>query len=164
MQQMEKIDSSDMLSRTKAYCAVAVPTLEAKTTAWNKLFSNKKEDELILSIAIENALGFRQGDQMSLLNQFSEKFFTQIYECVNSKAKSITQYIWIFLQPNLEATQAEIDRYEKFFKQIEDPGFKKGDCHDRVIKWCKESLCDLKLKKQAREVSAEWEKQNQAKL
>lgn len=90
-----------MFTRTKAYCTAAAPTMEAKTAAWNKLFSQAKEDELILSIATETAVGWRQSNQMELMNKFTDKFFTQIYECVNVKAKSISQYIWICLQPNL---------------------------------------------------------------
>ena len=39
---MKSIDSTDMFERTKTYCASAVPTVEAKQAAWDKLFSNDK--------------------------------------------------------------------------------------------------------------------------
>ena len=111
MTQMESIDSSDMLQRTKAFCAVAVPTLEAKQAAWDKLFSNDKDKEMILTMSNETCMGFRRVNQTDLLDQFKEKFFENIYDCVMKKAKSVSYYIWMFLQPNMQASQEEIDRF-----------------------------------------------------
>lgn len=57
---LAKIDSSDMLGRTKAYCEAAIPTVENKQQVWVKLFSKEKKNDMTLYNYIETTSAFRQ--------------------------------------------------------------------------------------------------------
>ena len=70
---------------------------------------------------------------------------------VNSKAVSVTKPVFYGLRPNLLATQAEIERFEQFLAHLSQQEASDGCV--RLSKWIRETLCDLREKKNARELS-----------
>jgi len=56
---------------------------------------------------------------LDLMAQFSEPFFEQILNLVNSKAVSVTKPVFYGLRPNMLASQKEIDRFEQFLSHLE---------------------------------------------
>ena len=117
MYALEQLDSSDLLGQTKAYCQAVIPDLKNKQEVWNKLFSDEKS-EMGLYMTQELIMGFRPQTQQELMKNFEEPFFEQISGLVERKAKSLSEYYYKFLQPNLAASQAEIDRFEIFLAKI----------------------------------------------
>ena len=117
MSTLEQLDSSDLLGQTKAYCQAVIPDLKNKQEVWNKLFSDEKS-EMGLYMTQELIMGFRPQTQQELMKNFEEPFFEQISGLVERKAKSLSEYYYKCLQPNLAASQAEIDRFEIFLAKI----------------------------------------------
>ena len=52
----------------------------------------------------ELIMGFRPQTQQELMKNFEEPFFEQISGLVERKAKSLSEYYYKFLQPNLAAS------------------------------------------------------------
>jgi hypothetical protein len=52
-------------------------------------------------------------------------------------------------------TDKEIARFENFLVQLQSKP--KGETTERLIKWVKDSICDMKEKKVARQLSEDWE-------
>jgi len=55
------------------------------------------------------------------------------------------------------AGDAEIAKFENFLAKIQTGPA--GETTDRLVKWVRDSICDLKEKKAARHLSEVWEKQ-----
>ena len=63
----------------------------------------------------------------------------------------------MYLQPNLLASDEEISRFVKFLAKLEAVEHaKRKEGADRLIKWVKDSIQDLKEKKYARALSQQW--------
>ncbi len=54
------------------------------------------------------------------------------------------------------AGDAEIKKFEDFLVKIQTGPA--GETTDRLVKWVKDSICDLKEKKAARHLSEQWDK------
>lgn len=92
---------------------------------------------------------------------FVEPFFEKILHMVNNKAKSVTEQLWYGFRPNMKASQDEIDRFEAFLGKLDAmPEGEKTDGYTRLRKWIQETLCDLREKKNAREISSKWLAEN----
>ena len=123
---------------------------------WNKLFSEDKKDEMGLYLTQEMCMGFRPQIQKELIKSFAEPFFEKIANLVEKKAKSVSYYYYMCLQPNLTASKEEIERFEKFLAEIE-VRTEKSETGERLSKWVKESIQDLQVKQAARTLSERWE-------
>ena len=98
--------------------------------------------------------GFRQITQRDLLAEFSSQFFKNIRHITNSRAKSVSQQYYFNLRPSFEASPKEIQMFEDFSKELNDtPKEQLGDGDARLKEWVKETISELKEKKQARELS-----------
>lgn len=98
--------------------------------------------------------GFRQFTQQDILEEFTIPFFDNILNTVNTRAKNIAEPMFYGLRPNMKANQEEIDHFEKFHaKLLGLPEEERGDGYTRMKKWIVETLCDLREKKNAREIS-----------
>ena len=98
--------------------------------------------------------------QLPLLDEFAEEFFTRIEDAVCNRGHSISTYIYMLLQPNIHGTTEEIGRFEKMLKEFQGRTVEqKREGNDRLIKWLKESIEDLKEKKASREMSQKWDEQ-----
>ena len=108
----------------------------------------------------EMCRGFRQFSQRDLIENFSDDFFERIEECVNTKAWSITRYVYMFLQPSMNATEAGLDRFKALKTKLEaySPEERKEGTM-RLLNWVKDSIQDLEEKKQGRELSIAWDLQ-----
>lgn len=96
--------------------------------------------------------------QRKLLDQFADEFFNEIEDAVCTRGHSISKYIYLLLQPNINGTVEEIARYETKLKELEKRSSEqKREGNDRLIKWLKESIEDLKEKKASREMSQKWD-------
>jgi len=105
-------------------------------------------------------MGFKQISQRDLLGEFAEEFFTKIEGIVYSKSNNIAEYYYLFLQPNIMASEEEIKRFEAFLAKLEaydEADRKEG--YVRLVKWVKNSIQDCKEKKNARALSAQWQAQ-----
>ena len=57
----------------------------------------------------------------------------------------------------MKASQGEIERFEAFLAKLDAmPEEEKKDGYTRLRKWIQETVCDLKEKKNAREISMKW--------
>ena len=57
----------------------------------------------------------------------------------------------MYLQPNIRAQDEDIERYSNFLSKLESQP--KLESTERLMKWVKESIQDMKEKKQARDKS-----------
>ena len=113
MEALENFDQSDMLGKTKFFCESAIPEIEKKREAWNSIFSGKLDKESPF-ITGEFCAGFKQFSQRDLLSEFADDFFAKIEEVVATKAKSISETFYLYLQPNMLTSDKEIARFENF--------------------------------------------------
>ena len=106
----------------------------------------------------------RQFSQVDILDRFADEFFEKIENLVASKAQSVSERVYIFLQPNIRALDKDLERYTNFLAKLESNA--KTESTDRLIKWVKESIQDLKEKKAARDLSRQWSstQNNQPKM
>lgn len=107
---LSKIDQSDMLGRTKFFCQAAVPEIAKKREAWEAIFSGKLDKESLLNTN-EFCAGFKQFSQRDILTEFADDFFNKIEHVVQTKAKSISESIYFYLQPNMITNDKEIERF-----------------------------------------------------
>ena len=146
---LAEIDSSDMLERTKKYCEACVPDYEAKRTVWLGLMEMKEE------VGVQGILaygrGMRQFSQVDILDKFADEFFEKIENLVASKGQSVSERVYLFLQPNMRAVDEDINRYTTFLAKLESQ--QKQESTERLIKWVKESIQDVNEKKAARDLS-----------
>ena len=63
----------------------------------------------------------------------------------------MSERVYMFLQPNIRAVDADIQRYSTFLKNLEAKP--KTESKERLMKWIKESIEDLEEKKAARDLS-----------
>ena len=154
MEALEKFDQSDMLGKTKAFCQSAVPDIVKKREAWEVIFSDKLDKESLL-IVNEYCAGFKQFSQRDLLEEFADDFFIRIEQVVATKAASKSETIYLYLQPNMLTSDASIGRFENFLHKIQ--ASPPGETTERLVKWVKDSIFDMKQKKVARDLSEKWE-------
>ena len=156
MEALEKFDQSDMLGKTKFFCEAAVPDIKKKREAWESIFAGKLDKESLMATN-EFCAGFKQFSQRDILQEFADDFFLRIEEVVAKKAKSVSESIYLYLQPNMITTEASISRFENFLQKIQSGP--PGETTERLVKWVKDSIHDMKEKKSARQLSEEWEAQ-----
>ena len=169
MAMLAKVDSSDMLGRTQKYCEAALPDLESKTQAQNILF--EACDDMTLQHVQEMCRGFRQGSQREVIDSLSDGFFSRIEDCVNTKAWSLTRFIFMFLKPSMNATDETIAKFKNFNKgletKVETLKAQSGAVPDglpRLINWMKDAIQELVEKKAGQELSRKWERENRPGL
>ena len=153
---LAKIDQSDLLSKTQAFCESAIPDISEKKKAWATIFSDKI-DGVGYANSNEICAGFKQLYHRDILGEFADEFFLKIEEVVKTKPKSLAETIYLYLQPNMIAGDAEIQKFENLLEKIQTGPA--GETTDRLVKWLKDSICDLKEKKAARNLSQRWEKE-----
>jgi hypothetical protein len=68
------------------------------------MFSDDKKEEMGLYMTQELIMGFRPQTQQDLMKHFAEPFFEKISSLVERKAKSLSEYYYKCLQPNLAAS------------------------------------------------------------
>jgi len=155
-EQLAKLDSSDMLGRTKVYCEAASPNQDSKLETLLTVFT--QSDSLSLQDVQEKCRGFCQFEQRELLATMSDEFFDRIEDFVDTKAWSLARYAYHFLAPGLKATQEELDRFKALLARLE--GYSEHERKEgtfRLIKWVKDSIKDLSDKRAGRELSRAWE-------
>ena len=106
---LEKLDTSDMLGRTRKFCEAVVPDHSSKQEAFYTIFEGS--DDLSLLHLEELCRGFAPFTQRDLLDDFVDEFFDKIEDFVNDKAWSISRFVFHFLSPTHKATQEELDRF-----------------------------------------------------
>ena len=127
-----------MLGRTEKYCEAATPVESHKRQAFMAIFMDPK---MTLQHVQEMCRGFRQSSQRDLISSFTDDFFERIEDCVNDRAWSNTRYIYLFLQPNMCATDEEIQRFTALKDRLEayiEEQRKEGTM--RLINWAKDSI------------------------
>ena len=150
-----------MLGRTEKYCSAAAPDLESKKAAFFSIF--EESDDLSLCHVQELCRGYRQYSQREMLQTLSDEFFNRIEDCVNKKAHSITQYIYMFLAPTMIANDEELARLNALKTKLEaySPE-EKQEGTGRLLNWVKDSIQEIEQKKFGRELSRTWEAQQNA--
>lgn len=92
----------------------------------------------------EMCRGFRQSSQRDLISSLTSDFFEKIENCVNDRAYSNTRFIYMFLQPNMCATDEEIQRFTALKDRLEaysEEQRKEGTM--RLVNWAKDSIQEL---------------------
>ena len=140
---LASIDSSDMLERTQKYCEACVPDYEQKRVVWLNMIE-MKEDLGVLAIRSYGS-GLRQATQLDILDRFADEFFEKIENLVATKGQSASEAVYMFLQPNIKAQDEDIQRYSAFLAKLESQP--KLESTERLMKWIKESIQDMKEKK-----------------
>ena len=79
--------------------------------------------------------------QRELISTFADQYFNCIEDCVDKRAHSLTNYIYLCLAPNLCATDEEIARFTDLKNRLEaySEAEKKAGS-SRLLKWVKESI------------------------
>lgn len=145
-----------MLGRTEKYCEAANPDLKSKREAFMTIFEGSSD--MSLQHVQEMCRGYRQYSQRETIESFAEQFFERIEDCVNTKAWSLTRYIYIFLAPSMMATETELVRFRALLAKLEnysEAERKEGTA--RLINWIKESIQEVEEKMAGRELSRAWE-------
>jgi len=117
LQKLGELDQSDMLGQTKAFCEAALPVLENKKKVWNGLFSGEYDSMSLKNIG-ELCAGFKQRSHLDLISELQDEFFDKIEPVVNSKAKSVAQNIYFYLQPNILTADSDIFKFENCLKRV----------------------------------------------
>lgn len=107
-----------MLGRTLKYCEAANPDMDSKNECFMTLFT-EASDKMSLQHVQEMCRGYRQFSQREMLETFSDEFFARIEDCVNTKAYNLTRYIYAFLAPSMNATDAELARFNTLKTKLE---------------------------------------------
>ena len=139
MSKLEDCDKSDLLGRTKKYCDAALPTLENKRAQWTRLFDGK--EDMPMKEVWELCAGFKQLGHRDLIFEFDPIFFERIEQIVQQKHISFSEAYYWYLQPNMMATDEEIQRFVDFLaklESVEKANRKEGA--DRLINWVKDSI------------------------
>ena len=154
LNKLKAIESSDKFCITEKYCEGAHPDLKSKQGVWDLLMSEAGEKLPLYEL---DALcdGFKQGSQRDLFKNFAAKFFENIDGIVQKNDPSRSWIYFVCLKPNLEASAEELKNFEDFLKKIENKS-QKGDGDERLKKWCKNSIAEIKEKSEARKLSKEW--------
>jgi aminopeptidase N len=79
-----------------AQAKAALPTLEARKTAWASLIDN---DDLPNTIVRSSALGFTNPAGVSVLGEFVQPYFDMLLPIWNSRSYQIAQYLIVGLYP-----------------------------------------------------------------
>lgn len=139
MEQLEAIDKSDLLGRTKKFCEAAIPTVDNKRAIWTRLFDGK--EEMAMMEVWEMCAGFKQRNHLDLIKEFETVFFERIEQVVIQKHISFSQAYYMYLQPNMMANDEEIARFTVFLEKLEavDKASRKEGA-DRLINWVTDSL------------------------
>lgn len=135
------LDQSDMLGRTQKFCEAASPEPAAKREAFQMIFD---KTDMALQHLQEMCRGFRQGSQRELISSFADDFFAKIEDCVNDRAWSNTRYIYLFLQPSMNASDDEIQRFTALKDHLES--YKEEERKEgtmRLLNWTKDSIQEL---------------------
>ena len=87
---LAELDDSDMTQRTEWYCNAAVPDVQAKREAFERLFTSVEDDtpNLGLQECQEMCRGFAQYGQRDMLEQFADDFFNRIERFMDRAAWS----------------------------------------------------------------------------
>jgi len=86
-------------------------------------------------------MGFRQFGQRETLKAFAEEYFNLIEDCVNKRSWSLTRYIYMFLAPNMCATDDEIARFTALKDKLEAyTEEEKKEGTTRLLNWVKDSI------------------------
>jgi len=104
--------------------------------------------------------GYRQYSQREVIETLADQFFERIEECVNTRAWSLTRYIYLFLAPSMMATETELVRFRALLAKLE--GYSEAERKEgtaRLINWVKESIQEVEEKMAGREMSRAWEVQ-----
>jgi len=144
-----------MIGRTEKFCEAADPNPDSKREAFMNIFENM---DLGLQQLQEMCRGFRQSSQKELIATFADDFFERIEDCVNNRAWSNTRYIYLFLVPTMQASDAELARLNALKNRLE--GYteaQKKEGTDRLIKWVRESIQEVEEKKASRAISKQYQ-------
>ena len=125
-----------MLDRTRKYCDACIPDYDAKRKVWLGLME-MKEDPGIQGL-LSSVRGLRQFSQADILSKFADEFFMKIENLVDTQGAMQTERVYLFLQPNMTASDDDIKRYTEFLMKIESQP--KKESTERLIKWVKESI------------------------
>lgn len=111
----------------------------------------------------EMCRGYRQSSQKELISSLAADFFERIEDVVNSKAWSLTRYIYLFTAPSLQASDSELAQFNALKDRLEAyTEAEKKEGTTRLIKWVKETIQDITEKRAGRIMSKSWEdSQNQ---
>lgn len=95
------------------------------------------------------------------MKQFDFEFFDKIFDVVIRMPSRKAETVYGCLQPTIEASDSDIAKFEALLKKVESSDSTHVEAKERLCKWLKESICDMKVKNAARALSLEWEKSRQ---
>jgi aminopeptidase N len=104
--------------RQAATAYAAVPTLEAKETAWAAAVDG---DELPNALLVATVTGFSQADQRELTRAFVDRYFEAVPQVWNDRTNETAQTIVFGLYPSTLVEQATLDRTDRFLARTDIP-------------------------------------------
>ena len=112
-----KRDDTAMGREHAAGARAAIPTLEAKETAWNLVTTN----ETLPNSEIHSALGgLSYMDHAEVMKNFIDRYFASVEKLWNSRTHEIGQSLVTGLFPSSNITQEVIDKSDKFLNENKD--------------------------------------------
>jgi aminopeptidase N len=105
--------------RQAASARAALPTAEAKATAWASVVDS---DELPNAILDATVGGFAQPDQRELLVPYVEKYFSSLTKIWETRTNEIAQSLTTGLFPSLLASPDILKRADEFLANDKDAG------------------------------------------
>lgn len=91
------------------------------------------------------------------MREFDSEFFDKIFDVVIRMPSRKAETVYNYLQPNIETSEKDITKFETLLKKVEVEGSSNVEAKDRLCKWLKESICEMKEKQSARALSEAWE-------
>ena len=85
--------------------------------------------------------GWRQGTQKDLIETFTDEFYEKIEDCVDTRAWSMTRYIYLFIVPSMKANDAELARLNDLKQRLESyTEEQKKEGTNRLLKWVQNTI------------------------
>mmetsp|Transcript_9046 Transcript_9046/g.10651 ORF Transcript_9046/g.10651 Transcript_9046/m.10651 type:complete len:107 (+) Transcript_9046:2503-2823(+) len=101
--------------------------------------------------------GYFQYSQMDLLAQFGDEFFERIETFIDKAAWSQARYVYHFLQPKLQATDVELQRFVTLKNKLEAYSeSERREGTNRLTNWLKDSIQEITEMSRARTLSRTW--------
>lgn len=95
------------------------------------------------------------------MREFDSEFFHKILNVVITKPSRKAETVYGYLQPSIETSDKDIAKFESCLLEVEMKGTDNKEASERLSKWLKKSICDMKEKNAARALSEAWEADHQ---
>jgi aminopeptidase N len=137
---VSEIDAEEARDKTStgrnnaAKAKAAIPTKEAKATAWKSIMNDESLSNDVLNATV---MGFYNPDHKELLAEYVDKYFDILPSIWSSRSNEIAQTITLGLYPMYQFDESTVNKTEAFLSTADVPhGCKRlvGDGKDGLIR------------------------------